>query len=105
MDNKEAKKLMKLHNHKFGYCSNCGPIIYCGFCGNNCCNGGSGKYINGIYIPCIDDCNEAYEIQSVIKFPILYRIRNILENVIWFWINRYIRVPISNYFYNLKKDK
>lgn len=47
--------------HVWAVCNMCGPMIRCGFCGNNCCNGGSGS-IDGKKCP--DDCNEAYAIQK-----------------------------------------
>jgi len=60
---------MKLHGHKFDYCRTCDTgIIICGYCGNNCCNGGSGDN-------CKDDCNEAYDIQSCVNMPLWYRFR------------------------------
>lgn len=39
----------------------CGYHVRCGICGNNCCNGGSGKS-SGRHETC--ECEEAYEIQS-----------------------------------------
>ena len=46
-------------NHRWEYCSHCeGPMVICGHCGNNCCNGGSGE-------TCIDKCNEAYNLQDL----------------------------------------
>lgn len=65
---KELKNLMKMHDHKFGWCNMCGPHIVCGYCGNNCCNGGSGD-------KCKDNCDEAYEIQHQIKFPFIFRFK------------------------------
>lgn len=42
-------------NHKWHYCTHCeAPVVLCGTCGNNCCNGGSG----------CSDCDSAYELQS-----------------------------------------
>jgi hypothetical protein len=106
---KEIKRLIKLHNHKIGYCSNCGPEIDCGFCGNNCCNGGSGKLINGEIVPCPNHCKEAYEIQEYLdknnKWPLSYRIRFYYQFVITLWFQKYIKVPVNNYFYRLKNDR
>lgn len=42
--------------HKWDICDLCGPMVRCGHCGNNCCNGGSGD-------GCPDNCASAYEMQ------------------------------------------
>lgn len=104
--NKEAERLMKLHGHRFGYCSNCGPMIYCGYCGNNCCNGGSGENVRdsqgrytGKFIACKDGCNEAYLIQNCVKYPLNYLIRQWWTFRFDMWIQRYIRVTVNNFFY------
>jgi len=40
----------------------CGPMVTCGYCGNNCCNGGTrSSYLND---QCPDNCTSAYEMQS-----------------------------------------
>lgn len=77
MTNREARKLMKLHGHTFDYCRRCDvTMIVCGYCGNNCCNGGSRDN-------CKDDCDEAYEIQSCVNVPLIYRIRELISNLIY----------------------
>jgi hypothetical protein len=86
MTNKEAKILMKKHGHKFWFCKTCKrPTIICGYCGNNCCNGGCGGYKlvekSIKYIPCIDNCKEAYEISEVIKYPLFYRIKALFYKI------------------------
>ena len=43
--------------HRWGICAMCGPMVYCGYCGNNCCNGGSGD-------GCPDRCRSAYKFQA-----------------------------------------
>ena len=43
--------------HTWDTCSFCGPMVRCGYCGNNCCNGGSPK-------GCPDNCRSAYAFQS-----------------------------------------
>lgn len=67
----EAKRLIKLHGHKMSYCKMCGPMVICGYCGNNCCNAGTGNN-------CKDSCKEAYEIQAVIKYPWYSQIRDLI---------------------------
>ena len=48
--------------HHLSYCDTCCDyMVICATCGNNCCNGGSGK-INGDKCP---DCDDAYEVQSL----------------------------------------
>jgi hypothetical protein len=42
--------------HRWDVCPHCGPMVVCGFCGNNCCNGGSND-------GCPDKCASAYEVQ------------------------------------------
>lgn len=65
---------MKLHGHKFGYCNMCGAMIICGYCGNNCCNAGSP-------FDCKDKCKEAYEIQDNIRFPLIYKLRDLINDL------------------------
>lgn len=45
--------------HTLSYCDSCGEMVVCADCGNNCCNGGSGKSFGK---NC--DCREAYEHQA-----------------------------------------
>ena len=40
-------------DHTWETCSLCGPMVRCGYCGNNCCNGGSGD-------GCPDNCFSAH---------------------------------------------
>jgi hypothetical protein len=47
-----------MNNHKWDNCWMCGPRITCGYCGNNCCNGGSGD-------DCPDKCASAYAFQDL----------------------------------------
>jgi hypothetical protein len=106
MTNSEARKLMKLHGHKFGFCPSCGPMIICGYCGNNCCNGGSGFYsqkrVNGKivanYQPCIDDCHEAYEIQDSVKFPWYMMARYYIQIV----LGKKVSLKLKNLIYHIK---
>lgn len=42
-------------NHHWELCEICGPMVVCGVCGNNCCNGGSG-------LP-LCSCEDAYRAQ------------------------------------------
>lgn len=54
----EGERVIESRPHTWGFCSHCnGWMVYCGFCGNNCCNGGSGEN-------CPDKCEEAYAIQK-----------------------------------------
>lgn len=46
--------------HRLDECPMCGTHVVCGFCGNNCCNGSSGRQVNGA--DC--DCEEAYAQQA-----------------------------------------
>lgn len=39
----------------------CGPMVVCGKCGNNCCNGGFGKLPDGSKC---DACPSAYAMQD-----------------------------------------
>lgn len=41
--------------HILSLCDICGINVICGYCGNNCCNGSSGREVKGI--DC--DCEEA----------------------------------------------
>lgn len=40
----------------------CGPMVVCGHCGNNCCNGGSNE-------GCPDGCESAYAMQKARSVP------------------------------------
>lgn len=47
--------------HHWGYCKLCETrAVFCGTCGNNCCNGGYGSLGDGI----CPDCPSAYELQE-----------------------------------------
>lgn len=48
-----------MREHERELCELCGWTVICGVCGNNTCNGGSGKS-TGQHPTC--DCEEAYEI-------------------------------------------
>ena len=52
--------------HRWDICPMCGPMVICGKCGNNCCNGGYGEIFGpepGVMVPC-DMCASAYDLQS-----------------------------------------
>lgn len=53
--------------HHWDICAMCGPMVRCGYCGNNCCNGGSGKVGTGEKCP--DNCTEAYVLQATNNPP------------------------------------
>lgn len=46
--------------HKWEICAICGPMVRCGYCGNNCCNGGTGEIEEGVKC----GCKEAYTQQG-----------------------------------------
>ena len=49
------------HNHRWGFCELCETeMVFCGKCGNNCCNGGYGS-IDGVKC---DACSSAYDLQQ-----------------------------------------
>lgn len=59
----DFKALMKKGHHKFVYCTHCRyPMIVCGYCGNNTCNGGVGE-------TCKDSCEEAYKLFYAHQYP------------------------------------
>jgi hypothetical protein len=44
--------------HRWRFCPVCHcAMVVCGYCGNNCCNGGSGE-------SCPDRCASAYDMQD-----------------------------------------
>lgn len=52
--------------HFWSNCDMCGPMVICGKCGNNCCNGGYGEIIGkepGTTMEC-DACPSAYQKQK-----------------------------------------
>ncbi len=53
--------------HRWAYCEMCGhPVVICGKCGNNCCNGGYGELPGperDTWIKC-DACPSAYDMQN-----------------------------------------
>lgn len=83
-NHKKAKEVMEQCGHTFDYCSMCGPMITCGYCGNNCCNGGSGD-------DCLDECESAYWVQKNIRFPVKYIIKEYIIIVLPIYIKRYFR--------------
>lgn len=63
MSPQEFKALLKKGKHSIEYCSHCHyPMIVCGYCGNNTCNGGSGD-------SCPDSCGEAYKLFDANRYP------------------------------------
>ena len=46
--------------HSIQHCNMCGEYVRCGYCGNNCCNGGTGTLPDGTKC----GCKEAYMIQD-----------------------------------------
>ena len=46
--------------HKLSVCEMCGEHVVCGYCGNNCCNGGTGTLPDGTEC----GCDEAYAAQD-----------------------------------------
>lgn len=49
--------------HYWAFCTHCdGPMVICGNCGNNCCNGGSGEYDDGSKCQI---CLDAYDFQAL----------------------------------------
>jgi hypothetical protein len=48
--------------HRWANCPACGPMVICGKCGNNCCNGGYGVLADGS--DC-DACPSAYDLQGI----------------------------------------
>lgn len=55
------KKVIRT-KHKLSDCYMCGPMIICGTCGNNCCNGSFGP-VPGTDMSC-KDCPNAYDVQK-----------------------------------------
>lgn len=53
------------YGHKWSMCPQCGPMIICGKCGNNCCNGGHGILADGSECTA---CNAAYDMQNT-QYP------------------------------------
>ena len=49
------------NEHYWDVCTSCGPMVRCGTCGNNCCNGGSGELDDGSKC---QDCESAYKKQE-----------------------------------------
>ena len=60
-----AVDLIEVSPRTLDYCLTCRTyMVLCANCGNNCCNGGSGDYVNGEHIKCIDACRDAYRVQN-----------------------------------------
>lgn len=57
------KRKVKKGYHYWSVCWMCGPMVICGYCGNNCCNGGHGD-------KCIDGCTSAYAMQDKNDIPL-----------------------------------
>ena len=52
------------NGHHWELCPMCGPMVICGYCGNNCCNAGSGQVADGTDEGTLCGCGDAYELQS-----------------------------------------
>ena len=92
MTKKEAKELLKLHNHKIKWCSLCKyPMVVCGKCGLNQCSAMS---------KC-DMCEEAYQIMLAIQYPYRYII---LEKMYAYIINP-ITLKASNTKYYIEEGR
>lgn len=90
MTKKEAKELLKAHNHKIKWCSLCKyPMVVCGKCGLNQCSATS---------KC-DMCEEAYQIMLAIQYPYRYII---LEQMYVHIINP-ITLRVSNTKYYIEE--
>lgn len=48
------------NEHKWDICGLCGPMVVCGYCGNNCCNATYGE-VDG---ETCTHCEEAYSLQE-----------------------------------------
>lgn len=96
MTEKDARKLMKLHGHKFKYCSCCGPTISCGYCGRNVCSNMPNE-------DCKDNCKEAYAIDEVVKNPWYHWAEFYCKKIIPTLYLKHIRVPIAKWFYKRKR--
>lgn len=57
--------------HHWEICGMCGPMVVCGACGNNSCNGGYGE-VNGVKC---EHCPSAYEMMLSNTSPIKYYVR------------------------------
>lgn len=59
-------------DHTWDYCDFCcKPMVRCGTCGNNCCNGGRGEVFSpdpDVMVPC-PDCDSAYDKQNAETAP------------------------------------
>lgn len=51
--------------HRWDECPLCGPMVTCGKCGNNCCNGGYGTFEGAT----CDACPSAYDMQDEGRSP------------------------------------
>lgn len=90
MTKKEAKYLLKLHNHKIKWCSCCKyPMVVCGKCGLNQCSS----------MTKCDMCDEAHEIMLSIQYPYRY----ILMNRIYEYIIDPIILKVSNTKYYIEE--
>lgn len=54
---------MSIIEHHWSICFMCGPVVICGACGNNCCNGTYGTAPGGLHGSCTY-CPSAYEMQD-----------------------------------------
>lgn len=66
--------------HILGYCNACETeMVYCGTCGNNCCNGSYGP-LPGTDMSC-PDCPDAYDMQSLYwTDPLAVKFKSTLKN-------------------------
>lgn len=97
------KYLCTSHKHRYAYCSDCmAPMVFCGYCGNNSCNGGSGE-------GCPDQCQEAYKISMIWRLhPLHNRVRARIAHYYARRLRKLWLVPyrkVQNFWYDLTEKK
>lgn len=63
----ESNYMNETIKHRWEYCDHCETmIVICGFCGNNCCNGGYGEILDSESSTKIEcpHCASAYDLQD-----------------------------------------
>jgi hypothetical protein len=61
----KIKEAWLKRDHFWSECDLCGPMVICGNCGNNCCNGGFGTLSDG---SACSECESAYDKQNA-EYP------------------------------------
>lgn len=74
-----------MSEHRWKFCRMCGPMVVCGKCGNNSCNGGVGRadgkgpWNGDPEVAACQECSESWEWQRQTRPPIWIALRGTIH--------------------------